>query len=141
MEIAKTLLQEVGVVVTEAGNGQEAVDMFESSPVNYYHAILMDILMPVKDGYTAAKEIKNLNRPDSVEVPIIAMTANAYNPPRGTIKGNQGAALVLRSGMSGSVPRPIHTTSHKSHNPAPYPLRVHTPHDGSGHYQGPASRL
>lgn len=98
MEIAKTLLQEVGVVVTEAGNGQEAVDMFESSPVNYYHAILMDILMPVKDGYTAAKEIKNLNRPDSVDVPIIAMTANAYNEDK---------EKVYESGMCAHVIKPI----------------------------------
>ena len=98
MEIAKTLLQEVGVVVTEAGNGQEAVDMFESSPVNYYHAILMDILMPVKDGYAAAKEIKNLNRPDSVDVPIIAMTANAYNEDK---------EKVYESGMCAHVIKPI----------------------------------
>ena len=98
MEIAKTLLQEVGVVVTEAGNGQEAVDMFESSPVNYYHAILMDILMPVKDGYTAAKEIKNLNRPDSVDVPIIAMTANAYNEDK---------EKVYESGMCEHIIKPI----------------------------------
>ena len=72
--------------------------MFDSSPVNYYHAILMDILMPVKDGYTAAKEIKNLNRPDSVDVPIIAMTANAYNEDK---------EKVYESGMCAHVIKPI----------------------------------
>ena len=98
MEIAKTLLNEVGVIVTEAANGQEAIDIFESSPVNYYHVILMDILMPVKDGYTAAKEIKKLNRPDSEDIPIIAMTANAYNEDK---------ERVYESGMCAHVIKPI----------------------------------
>lgn len=98
MEIAKTLLNEVGVIVTEANNGQEAVDKFIESPVNYYHAILMDILMPVKDGYEAAKEIKGLNRPDSEDIPIIAMTANAYNEDK---------EKVYEYGMCAHVIKPI----------------------------------
>lgn len=78
MEIAKFLLQEEGANVTEAWNGQEVVDLYLSSKPNTFDVILMDVMMPIMDGYQATKAIRSLNRDDAKTVPIIAMTANAF---------------------------------------------------------------
>ncbi len=78
LEIAQSILEEEGVIITPAMNGQEAVDAFINHPMNTFDAILMDIMMPVMDGITATKTIRALDRPDAKTIPIIAMTANAY---------------------------------------------------------------
>ena len=78
-EIAQTLLEDAGAKVTIVGDGQQAVDSFQNNPVGTYDVILMDIMMPVMDGLTATKTIRALDRPDAKNIPIIAMTANAFS--------------------------------------------------------------
>ena len=78
MEIAQFLLENAGVVVTKAWNGQEAVDTFAASAPGSFDAILMDVMMPVLGGLDAARRIRAMDRPDAAAVPIIAMTANAF---------------------------------------------------------------
>ena len=78
MEIAEFVLQNEGTVVTKAWNGQEAVDIFRKSSSGEFDVILMDIMMPVMNGYEAAKMIRSLDREDAKVIPIIAMTANAF---------------------------------------------------------------
>ena len=82
MEIAEFMLQNEGTVVTKAWNGQEAVELFEKSRAGEFDVILMDIMMPVMNGYEATKMIRSLDREDAKEVPIIAMTANAFTEDR-----------------------------------------------------------
>ena len=97
IEIAEALLNEVKIKVDKALNGKEAVEIFNNSPLHYYDAILMDVLMPVMDGYEATKEIQSLNRLDN-NTPIIAMTANAYAEDRDK---------ALAAGMCAHVTKPI----------------------------------
>lgn len=78
MEIAQCMLEDEGAEVTPAMNGQEAVDTFGENPPGTFDMIIMDVMMPVMDGITAAKTIRAMERPDAREIPIIAMTANAY---------------------------------------------------------------
>ena len=78
MEIAKCLLEEKEAVITEAHNGKEAVDIFSSSEEYAFDAILMDIMMPEMNGLNATKAIRNLKRADAADIPIFAMTANAF---------------------------------------------------------------
>ena len=78
MEIATFILEDNGVLVTKAHDGKEAVDIYNNNMAGAFDAILMDIMMPVMDGYTATKKIRKLQKPDSVSIPIIAMTANAF---------------------------------------------------------------
>lgn len=78
LEIAKTILEEQGINVITAENGQLAVNIFHNCSIGMFDAILMDIRMPVMDGLSAAKAIRNLPRADASTVPIIAMTADAY---------------------------------------------------------------
>ncbi|MCM1325905.1 MAG: transporter substrate-binding domain-containing protein [Bacteroidales bacterium] len=77
-EIAKYLLTEMGLRVTVAVNGQEAVKAFEESAPGTYDLIFMDVMMPVMNGYEATKCIRSLERPDAAGIPIVAMTANAF---------------------------------------------------------------
>ena len=78
MEISDFIVTEKGAVVTKAWNGEEAVETFASAPEGSFDVILMDVMMPVMDGCEAAKEIRSLPRKDAKEIPIIAMTANAF---------------------------------------------------------------
>lgn len=77
LEIVRTLLEEHNLVVEAAQNGLEAVKKFENSAPYWYQLVLMDIRMPVMDGFTATKKIRSLKRPDSLSVPIVALSANA----------------------------------------------------------------
>ena len=82
MEISEFVLQNEGADVTKAWNGQEAVERFRKSKVGEFNVILMDIMMPIKNGYEAAKLIRSLDREDAKTIPIIAMTANAFTEDR-----------------------------------------------------------
>ena len=82
MEIAEFVLQNGGADVTKAWNGQEAVELFRKSEPGGFDTILMDIMMPVMNGYEAAKKIRSLDREDAKTIPIIAMTANAFTEDR-----------------------------------------------------------
>lgn len=77
-EIAQEVLEMAGLTVEEAENGQVGVNMFSASEAGYYSLILMDIQMPVMNGYDAAAAIRALKRPDAQQIPILAMTANAF---------------------------------------------------------------
>ena len=98
MEIAEFVLQNEGVSVTKAWNGQEAVEIFKKSRPDEFDVILMDIMMPVMNGYEAAKIIRTLDRDDAKTVPIIAMTANAFTEDR--LKSKE-------SGMNEHIAKPI----------------------------------
>ncbi len=82
MEIAEFVLQNEGAEVTKAWNGQEAVELFRNSEPGEFDVILIDIMMPVMNGYEAAKRIRSLDREDAKNIPIIAMTANAFAEDR-----------------------------------------------------------
>lgn len=97
-EIAIELLQMEGIEVDSVENGKRAVEMFESSAVGDYGAILMDIQMPVMNGYDATKGIRSLNRVDAKTVPIIALTANAFATDVGKARS---------AGMNEHVAKPI----------------------------------
>lgn len=97
-EITKRLLEEKGVSVLIANNGERGVAEFARSPVGYFAAILMDIRMPVMDGYEASKEIRSLAREDAERVPIIAMTADAFT---------DDIEKALASGMDAHLAKPV----------------------------------
>ncbi len=97
-EIAEELLTERGFVVEKAENGQEAVDMVSGSSEGYYKLILMDVQMPIMDGYTATKKIRALENPAIAEIPIVAMTANAFEEDK---------KRAIESGMNAHVAKPI----------------------------------
>ena len=82
MEIAEFMFQNEGAEVTKAWNGLEAVEIFEKSRPGGFDVILMDIMMPVMNGYNATKRIRSMDREDAKEIPIIAMTANAFTEDR-----------------------------------------------------------
>ena len=98
MEIAEFVLQNEGTVVTKAWNGQEAVDIFRKSSPGEFDVILMDIMMPVMNGYEAAKMIRSLDREDAKVIPIIAMTANAFTEDRMRAK---------EAGMDEHIAKPV----------------------------------
>ncbi len=76
--VAQKLLEKAGCIIDVAKNGQQGVDLFNASKEGYYSAVLMDVRMPIMDGITAAKTIRSLDRKDAKTVPIIAMTADAF---------------------------------------------------------------
>ena len=98
MEIAEFVLQNEGAVVTKAWNGQEAVDIFRKSRPGEFDVILMDIMMPVMNGYEAAKMIRSLDREDAKVIPIIAMTANAFTEDKMRAK---------EAGMDEHIAKPV----------------------------------
>ena len=97
-EVAKALLADRGAEVYVVGDGQQAVDRFRMMPSGTYDAILMDVMMPVMDGLTAARAIRGLNRPDAKTIPIIAMTANAFE---------EDAQKCLEAGMNAHLAKPL----------------------------------
>ena len=98
MEIAEFLLQNEGAEVTKAWNGQEIVELFRKSEAGEFDVILMDIMMPIINGYEAAKRIRSLDREDAKKIPIIAMTANAFTEDRIRAK---------EAGMDEHIAKPI----------------------------------
>ena len=98
MEIAEFVLQNEGAVVTKAWNGQKAVDIFRKSRPGEFDAILMDIMMPVMNGYEAAKMIRSLDREDAKVIPIIAMTAHAFTEDKMRAK---------EAGMDEHIAKPV----------------------------------
>ena len=98
MEIATEMLSAQGVVISQAWNGREAVDMFAASGINEFDAVLMDMQMPVLDGCSAAMEIRALSRADARTVPIIAVTANAFA---------EDIAKTTEAGMNAHISKPI----------------------------------
>lgn len=98
MEIAKTILSSANIVVDEAANGQQAVDMFCSSAENYYGLVLMDVQMPIMDGHTATRAIRASEHPQAKNIPIIAMTADAFA---------ENVAESMSAGMNDHVSKPF----------------------------------
>ena len=98
MEIAEFVLQNEGAVVTKAWNGQKAVDIFRKNRPGEFDVILMDIMMPVMNGYEAAKMIRSLDREDAKVIPIIAMTANAFTEDKMRAK---------EAGMDEHIAKPV----------------------------------
>lgn len=97
-EIAVAILEEAGFTIDVAENGQAAVEKLESSQPGYYRLVLMDVQMPVMNGYEATREIRRLKDRKLAGIPILAMTANAFEEDR---------QEAIRSGMNGHIPKPI----------------------------------
>ncbi|MBQ9480421.1 MAG: response regulator [Selenomonadaceae bacterium] len=97
-EIIKEVLKMRGMLVEHAENGQIAVDMFSAQPSGYYDAILMDMQMPVLNGLEATKRIRSLDRTDAKKIPIIALTANAFD---------EDVQRSMQAGMNSHLSKPI----------------------------------
>ncbi len=97
-EIAEVILTEAGFEVESAPDGTDAVSMVEKSPENYYDAVLMDVQMPIMNGYEATRTIRNMQRNDVKNLPIIAMTANALEEDK---------EAALKNGMNAHLAKPI----------------------------------
>ena len=97
-EIATILLEKNGAQVTRASNGREAVNLFGAAPEGAYSLILMDIQMPVMDGLEASHAIRKMERPDANRIPIIGLSANAFQ---------EDIDQALQSGMNGYLPKPV----------------------------------
>ena len=97
-EIAVEILGDAGFVTEIAGNGQIAVDMLKESEPGYYQLVLMDVQMPVMNGYEAVREIRSLENQKLASIPVLAMTANAFEEDR---------QKALESGMDGHIAKPI----------------------------------
>jgi CheY-like chemotaxis protein len=101
-DVERTLLQEAGFLVETAENGEEAVEMLASSQAGYYALILMDIEMPVKNGYNAAKLIRSLKNPALASIPIVALTGKAFS---------EDIAAAREAGMNGHIAKPLNMKS------------------------------
>lgn len=97
-EIATEILKEAGFLVDSAENGREACDKLENAVPGYYDLVLMDIQMPIMDGYAATCAIRSMENPAAATIPIIAMTANAFEEDR---------KQALKAGMNGHLAKPI----------------------------------
>lgn len=97
-EIAVELLSMTGAVIDCATNGEEAVKRFEVSPAGYYDLILMDVQMPIMDGYAATRQIRAGSHPDAGKIPILAMTANTFT---------EDVDASFAAGMNGHIAKPI----------------------------------
>ncbi|MCQ2801436.1 MAG: ATP-binding protein [Bacilli bacterium] len=98
MEIAKTILEQNGAIITPATDGQKALEIFKNSKPNSFDVVLMDIMMPELNGYESTQEIRKLSREDAKIVPIIAMTANAFDEDK---------KKAIAAGMNGHIAKPI----------------------------------
>ena len=98
MEIALDILRKAGLEITPVVNGQEAFETFTASAPGSFDAILMDIQMPVMDGYTATRKIRESSHPQAKSIPIIAMTANAFT---------EDVTAALAAGMNDHISKPI----------------------------------
>lgn len=97
-EILKELLSDAGMILDWAENGQICLEKFRNSEEGFYDAILMDIRMPIMNGYEATEKIRGLDRPDARSIPIIAMTADAFS---------DDVKRCLDSGMNAHTAKPI----------------------------------
>jgi CheY-like chemotaxis protein len=93
-----SLLKDTNIIIDEAENGYEAVEMIQKSPAGHYLLVLMDMQMPKMDGCTATRIIRDLQHPDAATLPIIAMTANVFK---------EDVQEVLDAGMNGHIGKPI----------------------------------
>ena len=98
LEVEQTLLEEAGFLVDAAENGEDGVELLAASGPGHYAAVLMDIEMPVKNGYDSAKLIRSLRNPELAGVPIIALTAKAFS---------EDIAAAREAGMNGHIAKPI----------------------------------
>jgi CheY-like chemotaxis protein len=99
--VLNELLGETGAAVDEAVDGVQAVEKFKASPEGYYNLIFMDLLMPNMNGYDAARNIRSLPRADAAAVPIIALSANAYQ---------EDVSQAMAAGMNGHLAKPVNFT-------------------------------
>ena len=97
-EIAVAILGDAGFTTEVAENGRIALDMLTKSTPGYYQVVLMDVQMPVMNGYDAARAIRSLENKELASIPIVAMTANAFEEDR---------QAALQSGMNGHIAKPI----------------------------------
>ena len=99
-DIAQFILEHTGITVVNAENGKEAVEIFKASEQGEFDFILMDVMMPVMDGLEATRIIRKMERPDAVQIPIIAMTANAFSDDRKRCK---------EAGMTEHLAKPLNS--------------------------------
>ena len=92
------MLEQIQIQVDTAANGSEAIEMFSRSQTGNYDAILMDLQMPIMDGYEATEQIRSLDREDAVQVPIIAMSADVFE---------ESANTAIERGMDGYISKPF----------------------------------
>lgn len=102
MDIAKTILEMEGFEIETATNGKEALDKFSRSPLFHYSMILMDIRMPVMDGYESSQRIRKLDRTDAAGIPILAMTANAFS---------DDICYARNAGMNSHLAKPLNLSA------------------------------
>jgi len=98
VEVITGLLEQIQIQVDTAANGSEAIEMFSRSQTGNYDAILMDLQMPIMDGYEATEQIRSLDREDAVQVPIIAMSADVFE---------ESANTAIERGMDGYISKPF----------------------------------
>ena len=99
-EIAQFILEHTGITAVNAENGKEAVEIFKASAQGEFDFILMDVMMPVMDGLEATRIIRKMERPDAVQIPIFAMTANAFSDDRKRCK---------EAGMTEHLAKPLNS--------------------------------